>query len=88
MKEVFGVHDGKAFVIDQTAGPEYIEPQMLVGMWPALAVPFFADNSRIAVGIEHEPVVRRWKYMSQDLAADFRRNPQKRRIYVQSGDGF
>jgi hypothetical protein len=45
VKQIFRIHNRKTFVIDQTARPKDVEPQVLVGMRPAFAVPFFADDS-------------------------------------------
>ena len=39
-------------MIDQAIRPEDVKSQMLVGVRPAFAVPFFTDNGRIAVGVE------------------------------------
>lgn len=51
-------------MINQATGTEDVEPQVLVGVRPALAVPLLADDSRITVGVENEPIVRRWEDVS------------------------
>lgn len=71
VKQVFRVHNGKTFVVDQAAGPKYVKPQMLVRVRPALAIPLLADDGRVAVGIKDEPIVRGGQHISQDLATDF-----------------
>lgn len=57
MKQVLRVHNGKTFVIDQATGSEDVEPQVLVGVRPALAIPLLADDGRVTVGVEDEPIV-------------------------------
>lgn len=64
VKQVLRVHDGKTLMIDKAAGSENIESEVLVWVRSALAVPLLADYSRVAIGVEDESVVRRWKDIS------------------------
>ena len=75
-------------MVDQAAGAEDVKPKMLIGVRPALAIPLLGDGSRVAIGVEDEPVVRGRQYISQYLAAEFGRYPQERWIGVQGSDGF
>lgn len=69
-------------MINKAAGSENIESQVLVGVWAALAIPLPADYSRVAISVENESVVGRRKDISQDLATNLRRDPQKGRVSV------
>jgi hypothetical protein len=53
VEEVFGVHDGKTLMVNQTVRPEDVESKF-IGVGPALAIPFLADYSGVAVGVEAE----------------------------------
>lgn len=77
MEQIFRVHNGETFVINETANAENVESEVFVGVRSALPVPRFADYSRIAIGVEDESAVGRRKNISQDFAADLRWDPQK-----------
>lgn len=80
VKQIFRVHNGETFVVDEAARSEDVEPQMLVRMWSAFAIPLLADYRGVAVRVEDEPLVGRGEHISEDLPPDFRGNSQKRWI--------
>lgn len=75
-------------MVNEATSAENVESEVLVRVRPALAIPSFADYSRIAISVEDESAIGRWKNISQDFAADLRRNPQKWWIRVQRCNGL
>jgi hypothetical protein len=88
VKQILRVHDGETLVIDEAASPEDVETEVLVGVRSALAIPRFADYSRIAISVEDKSAIGRWKNISEDFAANLRWDPQKWWIGVQGRDSF
>lgn len=73
VKLVFRKYYGKTLVVDQAVDAKYVEGQILVRMRPTFAIPLFADDIRIAIGVEQESLVGRWQDVSEYLASYFGR---------------
>jgi hypothetical protein len=57
MKLIFRVHNRKTLVVNKAVGAKDIERQVLIRVWPTLAIPLLADDGRVAVGIKQESFI-------------------------------
>lgn len=74
-------------MVNEAIGPEHVEREF-VGVWSALAIPFFADDGGVAIGVEGESLSGGGEHVAKYLSSNLRWNAQQRRVIVQSSYCF